>query len=126
MIYARQLDRNAVNSLYGNSRAGLCLLYPTDNYIHSLPVKMFEYMAAGLPFVASDFPLWKKIARETKAGICVNAENIPEIQTAVKKLLQDNEMAEEMGRNGRKSIEKKYHWNIEAGKLERLYRKVMR
>ncbi len=126
LIYAGQLDRNAVNSLYGNSRAGLCLLYPTDNYIHSLPVKMFEYMAAGLPFVASDFPLWKKIAKETKAGICVNAENIPEIQTAVKKLLQANEMAEEMGRNGRKSIEKKYHWNIEAGKLERLYRKVMR
>lgn len=120
-----QLDRKAVNRLYGNSRAGLCLLYPTANYVNSLPVKMFEYMAAGLPFVASDFPLWKSIVEKTGAGICVNAENIPAVQMAVKKLLQNEEMAEEMGRNGRKSVERKYQWKMEAGKLEWLYQKVM-
>lgn len=74
--YCGVLDRAGVNSLYGNSVAGLILLKPNHNFLWSLPIKMFEYMAAGIPFVCSDFPAWKAIVKETGAGICVPVDDI--------------------------------------------------
>lgn len=55
------LDRIQVRDLLGRSVVGVVALHPTSNYLESLPVKMFEYMAAGIPVIASDFPLWRQI-----------------------------------------------------------------
>ena len=43
------LDRAQVSNVYADSFAGLVVLHPIENYLDALPVKMFEYMAAGLP-----------------------------------------------------------------------------
>ena len=115
--YVGNLDRAGVNELYSDSKVGLVLLYPTDNYVDSLPIKMFEYMAAGLPFVASDFSLWKEITEECGSGICVNPLDIEKISEACLSLLNDPARSEEMGKLGRKAIEEKYNWSIEEKKL---------
>ena len=44
---------------------------------------MFEYMAAGLPVICSDFELWKEIIEKNNCGICVNPNNIVEISNAI-------------------------------------------
>src|SRR5574344_1083973 len=55
------VDRQKINELLGNSMVGLLLLHPLPSYRDSLPVKMFEYMAAGIPMICSDFELWRNI-----------------------------------------------------------------
>ena len=45
-----------------------------------MPVKMFEYMAAGLPVIASNFPLWESIINKYNCGICVNPYSAIEIK----------------------------------------------
>lgn len=55
------LDRAGVKQVLNDSVAGLVTLHPVINYLDSLPVKIFEYMATGLPVIASNFPLWKEI-----------------------------------------------------------------
>jgi len=119
--YLGMLNRSEINDLYGNSKVGLVLLYPTKNYIDSLPIKMFEYMAAGLPFVASNFPLWEKIAKENNCGICVNPKDIDEISRACELLLRDSQLSKLMGKNGREAVEKRYNWKNEEKKLIDLY-----
>ena len=119
--YVGNLDRAGVNALYSDSKVGLVLLYPTDNYIDSLPIKMFEYMAAGLPFVASDFDLWKSITDECGSGICVDPLDIEQISEACICLLNDPEKSKDMGEKGRRAIEEKYNWSIEEKKLEACY-----
>ncbi len=122
--YVGRLDRNDVNELYGNARMGLCLLQENLNYRNSLPVKMFEYMGAGLPYICSDFPLWKKITEETGAGLCVNAQDIHAIREGIKYILLNPGEGEKMGRQGRKAIEEKYNWDKEKEKLIDLYKSL--
>lgn len=122
--YMGQIDRKAINELYGKAIAGLVLLLPTANYIHSLPIKMFEYMAAGLPFVASDFPLWKEIVNTYHCGLCVPVTKKEKVQQAVSYLLSHRDEAEQMGRNGRKAVEEIYNWNHEKLRLIGLYREL--
>ena len=58
---------------------GLVCLYPEPRYVIAWPVKLFEYMAAGLPVVASNFPLWKEIVEGNECGLTVDPLNPKEI-----------------------------------------------
>src|SRR5690606_28720925 len=55
MRFHGRLDRRRVAELFENATAGLVVLHPTVNYLEAYPVKLFEYMAAGLPVIASNF-----------------------------------------------------------------------
>ncbi|MDJ0332957.1 glycosyltransferase family 4 protein [Planococcus sp. S3-L1] len=118
------LNRQEVNQVYNKSFAGLVVLHPRKNYIDSLPVKMFEYMAAGIPVIASDFPLWRKIVEENNCGICVNPVNIVEIAKTIEFLFNNPKVAQEMGENGIGMIKTKYNWKIESEKLIQAYKKL--
>lgn len=123
--YIGKVGRDKVNELYGCSRAGLLLYQPAQNHFEAQPIKMFEYMAAGLPFVASDFPLWKRIVEENGCGICVDCGNAGEVRAAIRQLLGDPCKAREMGRNGRKAVESKYNWSVEEQRLISLYKSLL-
>lgn len=45
------------------------------SYYHALPNKMFEYIMAGLPVLASDLPQMKKIIETYQVGECIKIEN---------------------------------------------------
>lgn len=119
------LNREEVKSLYEESMAGLVTLHPISNYVTSLPVKMFEYMSAGIPVIASNFPLWKEVIEGNKCGICVNPENPEEIASAIEYIVDNPEEARRMGQNGRRAVELKYNWEGEAIKLLCFYQKIL-
>lgn len=122
--YMGQVNRKRINDMYGDSIAGLVLLHPLERYKVSKPVKMYEYMAAGLPFICSDFPSWRKLVNDTGAGICVPWNDVDAIREAICRLVNNRELAQNMGRQGRKFVKEKYNWNIEARKLLELYENI--
>jgi glycosyltransferase involved in cell wall biosynthesis len=115
------VGRQEVKEVLGRSVAGLVTLHPTPNYLDSLPVKMFEYMSAGIPVIASDFDLWKTIIDENKCGLCVDPMNAQEIAHAIDYLLDHPLEAERLGSNGKKAILSTYNWSIEEKKLVDFY-----
>lgn len=115
------LDRAGVKLTLAQSRAGLVTLHPIPNYLDALPVKMFEYMAAGIPVITSDFPLWRNIVEQCHCGICVDPLNPKEIASAIEHIIMHPQAAEKMGRNGRRAVQEKYNWTIEKRSLLSLY-----
>ena len=119
-----KLDRDGVNALYGSARAGIVVYQPAANSINSQPNKIFEFMAAGLPFVASNFPLWRRIIEGADCGICVDPTNPLAVREACQYLLSHPEDGQRMGRNGKNAVDKQYNWNVEAQKLISLYESI--
>ncbi|WP_405120537.1 glycosyltransferase [Pseudomonas leptonychotis] len=115
------LDRAGVKTTLGHSVGGLVTLHPTLNYIDSLPVKMFEYMAAGIPVICSNFPLWQKIIEGNACGICVDPLDPKAIAQAIDYLASHPEDAKRMGCNGRRAVLSKYNWSVEETKLLMFY-----
>ena len=122
--YVGKLDRFGINELYGKAIAGLCILKPIDNYFHSKPIKIYEYMAAGLPYICSDFPGWRKVAEESGAGICVDPRDIEGIRNIIRNLINNPIKAQEMGKKGREYVVKNCTWSNEEKRLLLLYKKI--
>ena len=59
--YLGELSRTDLMTLYQKCDFGFCFLSPTNNYVNSLPTKLFEYLSHDIIPIASDFFYWKKI-----------------------------------------------------------------
>jgi glycosyltransferase involved in cell wall biosynthesis len=90
-----------------------------------MPQKIFEYMGAGLPVIASNFPLWRRILGDAKCGIFVDPLDPRQIAGAIEYILKHPTEAEEMGRCGQAAMLKRYNWDTEAEKLVNLYAGLM-
>lgn len=115
------LDRAGVRRVMARAIAGLVTLHPTSNYIEALPVKMFEYMAAGIPVIASDFPLWRSIIDVERCGICVDPLDAKAIAEAIDYLATHPKVAYQMGANGRRAVMATYNWALQATRLLEFY-----
>ncbi len=120
--YLGFLDRGEINALLGKVKLGMVILEATPSYLDSLPVKMFEYMAAGLPVIASDFPLWRKIINSANCGVCVDQTKPEEIKQKILDTIEDTDLLKQSGKNGRLAIEKEYNWENEEQKLNHFYK----
>jgi glycosyltransferase involved in cell wall biosynthesis len=120
------VDRAGVRDVLARSMAGLVTLHPVINYIDALPVKMFEYMSAGIPVIASDFPLWREIIAGNDCGLLVDPLNPTQIAEAIDYLVTHPEETERMGRNGRKAVLERYNWPSEERKLLDFYDRVIK
>jgi len=123
-VYAGTLDRTGVARLLSESAVGLVVLHDIPSYRESLPVKLFEYMAAGLPVIASNFPLWRGIVEGGECGRCVDPSDPRAIASAIDEIVGNPELARRMGANGRRLVEERYNWAVEERALLDLYREL--
>jgi glycosyltransferase involved in cell wall biosynthesis len=111
--------------LVGTAKVGLLLLIGTKAYENTLPTKIFEYMAEGLPVIASDVPLWKRFLDETGAGVVVPADDGAAAGAAAARLLADPAAAAQMGERGRQVAAERFSWETEAQTLLALYDRLL-
>ena len=100
---------------------GLSLLHPIGNFRESYPTKMFEYMAAGVPALASKFPLWEKVLVGNDCGRVVDPRNVEEATDVLFDYWISQDLRERHGRNGRSAVARRYNWALEVPRLTAVY-----
>jgi glycosyltransferase involved in cell wall biosynthesis len=119
-------NRDQIKAILDRARIGLVVLHPTANYVDAWPVKMFEYMAAGIPVVASDFTLWRQIIDGSECGLLVDPMDPIAIGNAINWLLEHPDEARKMGENGQRTVAEEYYWDNEKRKLLDFYASLAR
>jgi glycosyltransferase involved in cell wall biosynthesis len=119
------VGRAEVGALMARSRAGLVTLLPMPSYRDSLPIKMFEYMSAELPVIASNFPLWREIVEGTQCGLCIDPTNPDAIAAAIRALVDAPDHASRLGRAGRAAVLSTFNWPQAERELLALYRELL-
>lgn len=108
-------------------RMDICFDLRERNFIYnnSLPIKLFEYMACGKPFIFSDVKPIREELDFDKFGSLVNPDNALEIIRAIQKYLQNPELAIQHSLNSRSLIEGDKNWENESKKLIKLVTKLL-
>jgi len=105
------------------NRATVGLISPLNltKNAKALPTKLFEYMAAGIPCVASDFPHVAKVVNDSGCGILVAPEDVSAFVESILWLIRHPAEARSMGMAGRAAFFERYNWEIHGPKLQRFY-----
>jgi glycosyltransferase involved in cell wall biosynthesis len=74
------------------------------------PLKLFDYMAAGRPVVASEIPSIRNILEASEAVIAVPPENPSRLAVEILRLLRDPALCESLGEAGRAYVEQHDGW----------------
>lgn len=108
-------------------RVGLAFVNPKNySYRISIPFKLLEQMACGLPVVSfKGFPEIERIVRSADAGILVEANDPSQIAEAVIQLLKDEQKRTTMGRNASSYIQKHHNLSILEKELLEVYDSVL-
>ncbi len=120
-----QVEYKCVSHFYNQSRAGLITWLPEKALTIKLPIKIFEYMAFGLPMIGSNFGHIKKYIEQEDCGLIVNPIDSHEISAAMKELLSNKELYDNFSKNARNATLKKYKWENELNRLLGFYIKFL-
>ncbi len=119
------VDRNTSMLIKQKAIAGIVTFLPFPNHVNAQPNKIFEYMAAGLPVIGSNFPMWRDLLEKNKCGICVDPADPKAIAKAITYLKTHPEEAKAMGENGKRLVQETYNWKAEEKKLFEFYQALM-
>jgi glycosyltransferase involved in cell wall biosynthesis len=119
-----QVEHREVWRRLAGARVGLVILHPEESYLESLPTKLFEYMAAGLPVIVSDFPFFRALLEPIGCALFVDPLDPGQIADAVDSLLADPARARAMGERGAAAVRERLNWQAEEPRLLELYRRL--
>lgn len=104
-----------VPALLAQAHIGLMSLRPQRNSAVNWPIKLFEYMAAGLPIVMHDNPFWLDLAGGS--ALSVDIEDPASIAAGLAALAADPARRAEMGACGRARVKQQYDWADQEARL---------
>lgn len=100
--------------LFAGALAGLCLLHDEPNYRHSMPTKLLEYAAAGLPAITTPLPEAVRAVDSGLGAVVVPFQDADAVIAAVRALRGDPDQAHRLGRAGRDFAEQSWSWDAHA------------
>lgn len=86
--------------------------------------KIFEYMEEGLPFICTDYILWKEICDKYNCGLYVEPGNRVQLSNALNYLVNNKSEAYKMGQNGKLAVKNFFNWDTQEIKYIEIFNKI--
>ncbi len=99
----------------------ICLMPMQDIPLNRVaqPLRLFDYLAAGRPVIASALPELGRIVRE--CGLLAKPGDPDDFAEKTLELLENPNLREKMGKRARELAETRYSWRVAAEQLENAY-----
>lgn len=123
--YLGLLNADRVPDVIAGTDAGLVLFHPLPNHLECQPTKLFEYMAAGKPFIASDFQAWKQLLAEFDCGYFIDPEDPAALAAVISQLSIDPAEGRARGARGRQAVMANFTFEIDSVRLIELTRELV-
>ncbi len=89
------------------------------------PNKLYEFIAAGIPIIATDLPELRRIITENYIGLVGNNETPKKMAALIDDFFQDPEKIKQQ-RKRLKNIQKKFSWASQEKKLETIFSQLIK
>jgi glycosyltransferase involved in cell wall biosynthesis len=120
VFFTGSIDQKELINYTSGADIGLCLIENISvSYYHALPNKLFEYIMAGIPVLASDLPQMKKIVDNYQVGESINI-NIEENIVSTIKRWMDEPALREVYRKNCLAASKELNWQVEYMKTRNI------
>lgn len=120
-----KLNINEAYAISANCKIGICLKNQPEEMVLSHERKLFEYMAIGLPYISCNQTIYQDISERFNAGITTNLTHANDFAIAIKSLLLNPELLNEMALNATNAVQQGINWESEYKKLKSLYEKLV-
>jgi colanic acid biosynthesis glycosyl transferase WcaI len=121
MTFLDPLPEDRLAEVINAADVGLNTLKPVDFTEHIISVKVFTYMACGIPVITTDKEALREIVLASGAGILVPEGNAGALRDAILELYRDEEKRRTLGAAGTRYVTRTYSRQIAAEKTERLF-----
>ncbi len=110
-----------LSAITRRAHLGLCLTLPVCvNHILSLPNKLFDYIHAEIPVLATDVPEVKQIIENYEVGKCISALSPQTLAIAIEQIFAEKEGYDKMKKQAQKA-KNELNWELEKTKLDEVY-----
>lgn len=123
--YLGVIDQNSLRDAYAQANVGLILYEPVGQYGMATAVKLYEYMAAGLPILVPNHGEWPAKVQSIGCGIPVDVFDTADQLRALEWLRNNPHEAAAMGRRGQEYALKHASWNVAFSRLDGLYKEII-
>lgn len=103
------------------AHVGLCLLENRGlNYYHSLPNRLFDYPALGLPIIATGFPDITEVVTAYETGLLLNDMEPEQIAQTIRTACEDKDLREKWKKSLKAAVED-LNWERECSRLDEFF-----
>lgn len=125
ITYYGKLNIDDAYAISTKCKIGICLKNQPEEMVLSHERKLFEYMAVGLPYISCNKTIYQDISTIFNAGITTNLTNPNDFANAIKTLLLNPTLLNQMALNATKAVAEEINWACEYKKLKNLYLKLV-
>ena len=121
VIFTGRVDFNEVPSFLNSANVALSL-----NSGDSIGFKLIEYMASGIPIIATNADNLQFAGRDNKEMLYVNLDDPEHLKEKILRLRDDPSFANEIGNNARSKAEKYFQWDIHYKNILHAFNSVIK
>jgi glycosyltransferase involved in cell wall biosynthesis len=116
VLFLGWVDNECAKKYIKHADIALLPHFSCGHWDNTIPNKLFDYMAYGIPIVASDVPPMKRIVEEEGCGLIFNSGDYMDFARVVTTLM-DKTLRQQLGVNGKLAVKEKYHWQHSEAQL---------